>query len=152
MPLLNLHHVAIKSRDLEATEKFYTKMLGMKKVDRPEFEFPGIWLEIGDTMIHVYGGDPGKTHNGNYKYSQRQSPIDHVALLARGFDKMREKLKKHRCNWRQNDVPDVKLWQLFVLDPSGVLIELNYDVTKEPRGSKGPSKRKLYDFGKFIAA
>jgi len=44
------------------------------------------------------------------------------------------------------------LWQLFVLDPSGVLVELNYDATKEPRGSKGPSKRKQYDFGKFIAA
>ena len=71
--------------------------------------------------------------------------------MARGFDKMREKLKKHRCDWRQSDVPDMKLWQLFVLDPSGVLIELNYDAIKEPRGSKGPSKRKRYDFGKFIA-
>jgi len=65
---------------------------------------------------------------------------------------MREKVKKHRCDWRQNNVPEVKLWQIFVLDPSGVLVELNYDVSKEPRGSKGPSKRKQYDFGKFIAA
>ena len=152
MPLLDLHHVAIKSQDLEATEKFYTQVLDMKKVKRPEFSFPGIWLQMGNTMFHVYGGDPGKTHNGNYKYSQRQSPIDHIALLAKGFDKMREKLKKHHCEWRQNNVPDMKLWQLFVLDPSGVLIELNYDATKEPRGSKGPSKRKLYDAGKFIAA
>ena len=46
------------------------------------------------------------------------------------------------------DIPDFKLWQLFVLDPSGVIIELNYDVTKEPRGSKGPTKRNLFDAGR----
>ena len=27
MPLIDLHHVAIKSKDLAATEKFYTKVL-----------------------------------------------------------------------------------------------------------------------------
>jgi catechol 2,3-dioxygenase-like lactoylglutathione lyase family enzyme len=151
MPLLGLSHVAIKSRDLAATEKFYTRLLGMTKVERPEFSFPGIWLSMGDTMIHVYGGDPAKTSGGTYKYSQRQSPIDHIALSAKGFDEMLARVKKQRCKWRQNDVPEINLWQIFLLDPSGVLIELNFDTTKEPRGSKGPGKRNIYDAGKFYA-
>ena len=50
------------------------------------------------------------------------------------------------------DIPDFKLWQLFVLDPSGVVIELNFEAEKEPEGSKGPTKRKLYEFGRFAAA
>ena len=147
MGLLDLHHVAIKSKDLKATEKFYTKVLGMKKVARPEFKFPGIWLTMGETMFHIYGGDAAKTYAGNYKYNQEASPVDHIALRAKGFDKMKDVIKKHRCNWRQFDIPDFKLWQLFVLDPSGVIIELNYDVTKEPRGSKGPSRQKLFEAG-----
>ncbi len=148
MPLLDLHHVAIKSKDLAATEKFYTKVLGMKKVARPEFAFPGVWLQMGETMFHIYGGSAAKTHAGDYEYDQGVAPIDHVALRAKGFDKMKEVCKKHRCTWRQNDIRDFKLWQLFVLDPSGVIVELNFDTTKEPRGSKGPNGRNQFDAGR----
>jgi catechol 2,3-dioxygenase-like lactoylglutathione lyase family enzyme len=151
MPLLDLHHVAIKSKNLDETVKFYTKVLGMRQVERPEFPFPGAWLQMGETMFHLYGGDAAKTHAGNYKYSQKVSPLDHVALRATGFDDMKKALVKNRCKWRQFNIPDFKLWQLFVLDPSGVLIELNFDATKEPKGSKGPTNRNLYDAGKFAA-
>ena len=152
MPLLDLHHVAIKSKDLEKTVAFYTDVLGMEQVERPDFPFPGAWLQMGDTMFHIYGGGAAKTHNGNYKYSQRASPVDHIALRAKGFDEMKQLLIKKRCEWRQMNIPDFKLWQLFVLDPSGVVIELNFDVKDEPKGSKGPTKRKLYEFGRFRAA
>ncbi len=152
MPLLDLHHVAIKSKNLEETVEFYTEVLGMEQVERPEFSFPGAWLQMGETMFHIYGGDPAKTHSGNYKYNQRVSPIDHIALRASGFDEMKETLKKHKCEWRQMNIPDFKLWQLFVLDPSGVLIELNFEAEKEPKGSKGPSGQKKYEFGRFAAA
>lgn len=152
MPLLDLHHVAIKSKNLEETVAFYTDVLGMERVERPEFPFPGAWLQMGDTMFHIYGGEAAKTHNGNYRYSQRVSPVDHIALRAEGFDEMKQTLIKKRCEWRQMDVPDFKLWQLFVLDPSGVIIELNFDATREPAGSKGPTKGKRYEAGRFLAA
>mgnify|MGYP001460320780 CR=1 FL=1 len=92
MPLLDLHHVAIKSKDLDETEKFYTKVLGMKKVARPQFKFPGVWLKMAETMFHIYGGDAAKTHAGNYKYNVASSPVDHIALRAKGFDKMRSRI------------------------------------------------------------
>jgi len=148
MPVLDLHHVAIKSKNLKATEKFYTKVLGMKKVPRAEFPFPGVWLQMGETMFHIYGGSAAKTHAGNFKYSPKDSPIDHIALSAKGFDKMKENFKKQRCTWRQNDVRDFKIWQLFLEDPSGVIIELNFDTTKEPRGSKGPNGRNQFNPGR----
>ena len=152
MPLLDLHHVAIKSKNLEETIAFYRDVLGMKQVERPEFSFPGAWFEMEDTMFHFYGGAAAKTHNGNYKYSQRASPVDHIALRATGFDEMKQTLMKHKCEWRQMDIPDFRLWQLFVLDPSDVIIELNFEVDKEPKGSKGPTKRKLYEAGRFRRA
>ena len=58
MPLLDLHHVAIKSKNLEETVKFYRDVLGMEQVERPEFPFPGAWLQMGETMFHIYGGGP----------------------------------------------------------------------------------------------
>ncbi len=41
MQVTGLFHVAIKTNDLDATVKFYTEVLGMKLVHRPDFRlFP----------------------------------------------------------------------------------------------------------------
>jgi catechol 2,3-dioxygenase-like lactoylglutathione lyase family enzyme len=152
MPLLDLHHVTIKSKDLDETVRFYADVLGMRQVERPNFPFPGAWLEMGDTMFHIVAGDVAKTDGGDYAYNQSASPIDHIALRATGFDAMRQTLVDKSCEWRQSNVPDFRLWQLFVLDPSGVVIELNYEADSEPAGSEGPTDENLIDTGRFRAA
>ena len=35
-------------------------------------------------------------------------------------------------------VPGGDLWQIFVNDPNGVMIELNYEAAKEGKGSGAP--------------
>ena len=56
MQVTGLFHVAIKTNDLDATVKFYTDVLGMKLVHRPDFGFPGAWIAAGDSIpiIHIY--------------------------------------------------------------------------------------------------
>ena len=49
MEVTGLFHVAIKTNDLDATVKFYTDVLGMKLVHRPDFGFPGAWIAAGDS-------------------------------------------------------------------------------------------------------
>ena len=58
MQVTGLFHVAIKTNDLDATVKFYTEVLGMKLVHRPDFGFPGAWIAAGDSIpiIHIYAG------------------------------------------------------------------------------------------------
>ena len=46
MPLTDLHHVALRTKDLTASEHFYTQVLGMEKVDRPDFD-PRRWVTVG---------------------------------------------------------------------------------------------------------
>jgi catechol 2,3-dioxygenase-like lactoylglutathione lyase family enzyme len=60
MQVTGLFHVAIKTNDLDATVKFYTEVLGMKLVHRPDFGFPGAWIAAGDDIpiIHIYAGGP----------------------------------------------------------------------------------------------
>ena len=55
MQVTGLFHVAIKTNDLDATVKFYTEVLGMKLVHRPDFGFPGAWIAAGDDVpiIHI---------------------------------------------------------------------------------------------------
>ncbi len=61
MLISGLFHVAIRTADLDKTVSFYTQVLGLKEVPRPEnLSFPGAWLAAPDAMgqviVHVYAG------------------------------------------------------------------------------------------------
>ena len=147
MPATELHHLAIKTGDVDASVEFYNEVIGSHSVKRPNFNFPGAWLQFGETMIHLYGGDAAKNVEGSHDHGS--AAIDHIALSAHGFDEMRGICEARDLDWRQFDIPSFNLWQLFVHDPSGVLVELNFDTAKEPEGSKGPDETRRYEPGKF---
>lgn len=48
MQPLGVHHVSINVVDVEAALDFYTGILGLtERSDRPDFGFPGAWLDVG---------------------------------------------------------------------------------------------------------
>lgn len=147
MPAIDLHHLAIKTDDIDGTVNFWNDVIGSHSVRRPNFDFPGAWLQFGETMLHLYGGDAAK--NKENGYDRGSAAIDHIALSASGFDEMRALLEEKKLDWRQMNIPSFDLWQLFVHDPNGVLVELNFDATKEPEGSAGPDDTNVYDPGNF---
>ncbi len=147
MQLHDIHHVAIKTQDLESTDKFYADVLGMEKVFRPEFDFPGSWFNIGHTMVHIMAGSAGLDNDGNVPHGS--ASVDHIALQANGFDAFKKNYEDHDIEWRQFSIPEVGLWQLFARDPNGVLIELNFTVAREPEGSVGPGSDQKFLPGQF---
>ncbi len=132
MQVTGLFHVAIKTNDLDATVKFYTEVLGMTLAHRPDFGFPGAWIAQpdGTPIIHIYAGGPalvdGKTPYGT-------GSLDHVSLTIKGWDECLERVKKLGYDWRASIVPGTTLWQIFVYDPSGVMMELTFDGKAEQR-------------------
>ena len=129
MQVTGLFHVAIKTNDLDATVKFYTEVLGMKLVHRPDFGFPGAWIAAGDSIpiIHIYAGGPALGVDGKTPYGT--SALDHVSTgPSRAGTNGLERVKKLGYDWRAAIVPSTSLWQIFVHDPSGVMMELTFDV------------------------
>ena len=61
-----------------------------------------------------------------YREGGRTGAVHHVALNCWGHDAMIDTLKRHGLTYRQNHVTVIDLKQIFVEDPNGVLIELNY--------------------------
>ena len=54
MPLQRLEHYLVLSDDIHGTRDFYRDVLGMAEGFRPELDFPGFWLYLGDTpCIHI---------------------------------------------------------------------------------------------------
>ena len=59
MPAMSLNHYTINARDLEATKKFYTDVVGLAVGDRPPLDFPGYWLYCGGVpTVHLVGPRP----------------------------------------------------------------------------------------------
>jgi catechol 2,3-dioxygenase-like lactoylglutathione lyase family enzyme len=121
MSVQRLDHVNIRTHDLEATRDFYVDVLGLREGDRPPFPFPGLWL-YDDTVavIHVIGlsaADPRVAGSGT---------IDHVAFRVAGLGAMRERIRRAGLPSREAIVPRSGEAQIFVDDPNGVTIELNF--------------------------
>jgi len=134
-----LFHVAIKTRDIQATRRFYVEILGMALDTRPALDFPGIWLRNplpgGFAIFHIYAGDAALEPDGSF--ASGTGVIDHISIAALGFEEYRERFRSHQLAWRENVVSGAGLWQLFVYDPSAVLLELSFSAaaekTAEPR-------------------
>lgn len=139
MPIKQLNHFSIRTSDLDATRRFYTEVIGLTEGPRPPFSFPGAWLYAGDHVtyenatVHVIGidlNDPEglKTYLGDRDPSTLQGTgtVDHIAFLATGVEEMRERLALAGIDFRERTVPLLGLHQIFVNDPSDVVIELNY--------------------------
>lgn len=129
-----LLHVLVKTNDLPRTLVFYKKVLGLREAPRPPFGFPGAWMACstpnGELVIHIWSGGPGMGKDGVSPYGT--GTIDHVSLSAVGYRGFRNRLEKYKLDWREFVIPNTTLFQMFVYDPSGVQIELTFDVDAEP--------------------
>jgi catechol 2,3-dioxygenase-like lactoylglutathione lyase family enzyme len=136
---LTLNHYSIRTLDLEACRDFYVNVLGLTVGPRPAFPFPGLWLYRGDhasyanAVVHIIGIDRNdaeglKRYLGDRDESALKGTgaIDHIAFFADGLAAMLAHLHAKRVGYRERTVPGLGLHQVFLDDPNGVVIELNY--------------------------
>jgi catechol 2,3-dioxygenase-like lactoylglutathione lyase family enzyme len=144
MAPLTLNHFSIRSLEIDKTVAFYSQVLDLKKGPRPDFPFPGVWLYSGadnnynNAVLHLIAIDKNDPA-GLQKYLgdrdttslQGSGAIDHIAFLAAGLGAMLNKLKTLAIPYRERTVPVLKLHQIFVDDPNGIVIELNYPAAEK---------------------
>lgn len=122
MTILSLNHYTVRTMALEPMRHFYEEVVGLVSGDRPPFDFPGYWLYGGDgtAVLHLIGvaEKPGGA-NGS-------GAIDHIAFLCRDADAVRTKLRSMNVPFQERVVPMVGMLQLFLLDPEGIKLELNF--------------------------
>ena len=118
MTIKSLDHVNIVTPDLDETVRFYERFIGLRKGDRPNFSFPGAWLYCGDVpVVHLIGREPEGKGTG---------VVDHVAFGAEDIRGFVKRARKEKFDYEVRDVPGGHIRQMFVYDPNGVKIELNF--------------------------
>ncbi len=119
-----LNHVNIRAHRelLDELKDFYCDVLSLKEGFRPPFPGFGYWLYAGDTaVIHLYEAEPDEVR-------QREIPthLDHFAFECSNRSEIEETLSRHGVSFHRSSIPATSITQLFVLDPAGNRVELNF--------------------------
>jgi catechol 2,3-dioxygenase-like lactoylglutathione lyase family enzyme len=111
------YNIAAPLPVIEACRRFYTEVLGLVEGHRPPFRSTGFWLYADDhPVMHLV-------------VSARERPAastDHVAFACEDYDSAVEALRQHGVAFEEDDVPLTDQRQIFLTDPAGVNVELNF--------------------------
>lgn len=117
-----IHHVSLAVKNLEEALSFYREVLGLKELQRPNFDFPGAWLAIGSQQLHLIVNETGQTVRENHTLDSRDR---HFAVRVKSFSKTIEHLESHGVSYEAKKRSTAGFSQIFCCDPDGNLIELN---------------------------
>lgn len=116
MIVSRLLHAAILVNDLERAKNFYGNVLGLTEKQRHDFDFKGVWYDLGDCELHLM-----VVTDTLPPAEQRPRRDFHVALRINDYQAARQHFDRLGIPYREgrHGLP-----QLFVRDPDGNLIEL----------------------------
>jgi hypothetical protein len=101
-------------------------LLGLEDGPRPDFGFAGAWLYANDRpVLHIVGVERMP--------SVRRGVLDHMAFTSTGLLETAERLKTNGTAYKIIRTPrPFSRWQMFVDDPNGVEVELDFDILETP--------------------
>lgn len=132
MTIKRLDHYFIYSRSLDRTADFYSNILGLELGPRPDFDFAGSWFYLdGVPVVHAgtadfAGGYPDNGVKDKSHLKNGTGRLDHIAFRADNIQEFKDRLTKAEIDFHTQEVKNFNLTQLFVKDPDGLTIELNF--------------------------
>ena len=121
MPIDGFQHVNIRTPDAARARDFYVRALGLRVGDRPPFASSGYWLYLGAVpVVHLVQVDPADAREPG------AGRLDHVAFHGVDVDATRSTLTAAGIPFREAVVPRDGTVQIFVHDPDGLKIEINF--------------------------
>ena len=135
MKISLLHHVSLPVSDLERSRAFYRDVLGLREIERPPFNFPGVWFAIADDAsqhLHLIG----EPKNPTYRTGKTLDPGDvHLAVRVESYEETLAFLRSHGYDTEKDRHDERALIadphatagfpQIYVFDPDYNVIELN---------------------------
>jgi len=147
MPLSHLEHYLIVARSYEETCRWYVSNLGMTVGAHPDFgpDVEVTWLYIGEhDVIHIVPPrEPETDDNSAVSFSKEDiakggRPIHHIAFRASGRKSMLEQFKQNHTPYIEQQGKNATLVQVFVRDPNGITVELNFPADELEEGETLP--------------
>ena len=115
-------HAGITVSNLAQARRFYSDLLGLKEIPRPDLGFPGIWYSIGACQLHLMvppEGRPAGEPEGPFA-----GRVRHLALGIEGWEALTARLKAEGVPLRESLPAPGGARRVFVKDPDGNALEL----------------------------
>lgn len=115
---MQLDHVTIRTRDIDATRAFFETVFDLTLGDRPSvIRVPGCWLYAeGRPIVHVIAGYGNGSERGT-------EAIDHVGFRLDGYQAFRARLDRLSVPYSPMDLAEIGERRLFLRAPGGPLLE-----------------------------
>ena len=119
---LNHYNITASADVIKRVRDFYVEVLGLSSGERPEFMREGFWLYAGaEPLVHLTASDEGDARSADAR-----SAFDHVAFSCEGLRGFVERLERAGVAYELDEVASLGQVQLFLRDPAGVGLELNF--------------------------
>ena len=134
-----INHVSVHAVDLQESVDFFVELLDAERIPTPNFGIPVQWLALGRTQLHLFERPLTPTSHHHlgitiddleraYRVAERRQAFDDTAF------------GNHLV-----ELPGGVI-QMYVRDPSGNLIELDYDATGPVPDELRAQLKGLWDF------
>jgi len=138
MPLSHIEHYLVAADNMERTRDWYRDVLGMQEGWHPDFGFPVYWMYLdGKDVVHIgqsgkHAGDNQRTYLGRLAQDAGAGTgaIDHIAFRAKGLEQTMTHLRERKIAFNERRANGQALYQLFMYDPNGIKVELNFDAAE----------------------
>lgn len=124
---MHIDHINISAPPelLAKVRNFYCEVFNLSEGFRPDFSSRGFWLYAQDKpIVHLSESNSGQL-------SSERGHFDHVAFQTRGLNEMIDRLKSLNVNYRMAYIPEIDLSQIFLKDPAGIGLEVNFPGEKK---------------------
>jgi len=125
MPAIGFSHYNLRAPRamLDALRDFYCGVVGLEVGERPPFASFGYWLYAGgQAILHLSEAGPGES-----RPAQPLGTFDHAAFRCTGRAAYEHELNRRGIQFKVAVVPATQQVQLFLSDPAGNGVELNFD-------------------------
>ncbi len=139
MRALGFNHLSVGSKDLETSVRFYETVLGMERIPTYNFGFKTQYLRCGRLQLHVF------------ELEDHVPFFQHFAVDVDDFHAVYEAGKAagalDSAAFRNsvNELPDGSV-QMYLRDPGGNLLEVDWPDVNTLDRSRIPEMRKLSEF------
>jgi catechol 2,3-dioxygenase-like lactoylglutathione lyase family enzyme len=145
MARVRLEHYNLMTKRLRETVNFYVEVLGLYEGFYPVELGPGAWLyDSSDTpVVHmqeitaesfearkemtagrIKDGKDGSPKEFDQVYGS--STIDHIAFACEDMDSFKARLRSMNVPFGETGLASATVRQLFLRDPNGIVVELNF--------------------------
>jgi catechol 2,3-dioxygenase-like lactoylglutathione lyase family enzyme len=134
MDLHGLDHFTMRTNDLFASVSLYQDIIGLHPGPRPKTSVPGSWLysdNCPNPLVHLV--------QVQELCSRGDGALDHVAFRAAGLSQFLRNLRDAGQAYHTQPIQQLDVVQVFLRDPSGVSVEVNFYAEGLPAAEPSPS-------------